>query len=165
MDAVLLVSRWFHIAAAIIAVGGAAFTLIALIPAAKATLTDDVHERLREAIRSRWSKFVHACVAILLITGSINFVILAIPPKIEPMPYHAIFGVKLLAAFAVFFIAEALVSRSPGFAKIRQQRAKWLAILLSLAAIIVLLSGVLSQVRSSPRRTVDLSARITQSCA
>jgi hypothetical protein len=158
MNFVLLISRWFHIAAAIVAVGGAAFTLFALIPAAKATLTDDVHERLREAIRSRWSKFVHACVAVLFVTGALNFAILAIPPKIEPMPYHAIFGVKFLAALAVFFIAEALVSRGPGFAKIRQQRTKWLGILLSLAALIVLLSGVLNQVRSSqtPKEQVAL---------
>jgi hypothetical protein len=149
MNMLLLVSRWFHIAAAIVAVGGAFFTFIALMPAAKATLTDDVHDRLREAIRARWSKVVHACVAILLVTGAINFAILAIPPKVEPMPYHAIFGVKFFAALAIFFIAEALVGSAPGFAKIRAQRAKYLALLLSLAAIVVLLSGVLNQVRSS----------------
>ena len=152
MDFLLLVSRWFHVAAAIIALGGAAFTLLALIPAAKATLADDLHERLREAIRARWSRVVHTCIGLLFITGAVNFVILAIPPKIEPMPYHAIFGVKFLAALAVFFIAEALVGRGPAFAKIRRQRAKWLSVLLALGAIIVLLSGVLSQVRSSTRQ-------------
>ncbi len=121
----------------------------ALIPAAKATLTDDVHDRLREAVRARWAKFVHAAVALLLITGSINFLLLAMPPKIEPMPYHAIFGVKLLAAFAVFFIASALISRGPGFANIRAHRAKWLGVLLALAGLIVLLSGILNQVRTA----------------
>ena len=119
----------------------------ALLPAAKATLTDDVHERLRDAVRARWAKFVHAAIALLLFTGSINFAILAIPPKIKPMPYHAIFGVKVLAAFAVFFIAEALMSRGPGFANIRDNRAKWLGILIALGGLIVLLSGILNQVR------------------
>ena len=121
----------------------------ALLPAAKAALTDDVHERLREAVRARWAKFVHATVALLLLTGSINFAILAIPPKINPIPYHPIFGVKLLAAFTVFFIAEALMSRGPGFATIRANRAKWLGVLLTLGGLIVLLSGVLNQVRTS----------------
>lgn len=121
----------------------------ALLPAAKATLTDDVHERLREAVRARWAKFVYASIALLLITGSINFAILAILPKIKSLPYHPIFGVKLLAAFAVFFIASALMSRGPGFAGIRAHRAKWLSILLALAGLIVLLSGVLNQVRTS----------------
>ncbi len=121
----------------------------ALLPAAKATITDDAHERLREAVRARWAKFVHAAVALLLLTGSINFAILAIPPKIKPLPYHPIFGVKLLAAFAVFFIAEALMSRGPGFVGIRARRAKWLGILLALAGLIVLLSGILNQVRTA----------------
>ena len=119
----------------------------ALLPAAKATLTYDVHERLREAVRARWAKFVHASIALLLITGSINFAILALPPKIEPMPYHAIFGVKVLAAFVVFFIASALMSQGPGFAGIRAKRAKWLSILIALGGLIVLLSGILNQVR------------------
>jgi hypothetical protein len=144
-----LISRWIHLASAIIALGGAMFMRFALLPAAKATLSDDVHEKLREAVRARWAKFVHAAIALLLITGSINFAILAIPPKVAPLPYHPIFGVKLLAAFAVFFIAEALMSRGPGFAKIRANRAKWLSVLLSLGALIVLLSGILNQVRTS----------------
>lgn len=136
-----------HIASAIVALGGAAFTLFALMPAAKATLTDEIHERLREALRTRWAKFVHLCIALLLITGSVNFAILAIPPKIHPIPYHPIFGVKFLAALGVFFIASILVGRSPGFLSLRRQRAKWLTILLVLGAIIVFISGVLQQVR------------------
>ena len=147
IDLFLLISRWIHLASAIVAVGGAVFMRFALLPAAKSTLTDDVHERLREAVRARWAKFVHASIALLLITGSINFAILALPPKIKALPYHPIFGVKLLAAFAVFFIASALMSKGPGFAGIRAKRAKWLGILLTLGGLIVLLSGILNQVR------------------
>ncbi|MFH1110437.1 MAG: hypothetical protein V1790_14745 [Planctomycetota bacterium] len=102
----VLISRWIHLGSVIIALGGAAFMRVALLPAAKATLDDDMHEKLREAVRVRWVKFVHAAIALLLITGSINFAILAIPPKIKPLPYHPIFGIKLLAVSAVFFIAE-----------------------------------------------------------
>jgi uncharacterized membrane protein len=142
-----LISRWIHLASAIVAVGGAVFMRFALLPAAKTTLTDEVHERLREAVRARWVKFVHTSIALLLITGAINFAILALPPKIKAIPYHPIFGVKLLAAFVVFFIASALMSRGPGFAGIRANRAKWLGILLALGGLIVLLSGILNQVR------------------
>jgi len=149
IDLFLLISRWIHLASAIVAVGGAVFMRFALLPAAKATLTDDIHERLREAVRARWAKFVHASIALLLITGAINFAILALPPKIKAMPYHPIFAVKLLAAFAVFFIASALMSRGPGFANIRASRAKWLGILLALGGLIVLLSGILNQVRTA----------------
>ncbi len=149
MNVVLLISRWIHLASAIVAVGGAVFMRFALLPAAKATLTDDLHERLREAVRARWVKFVYASIALLLITGSINFAILVIPSKIKSHLYHPIFGVKILAAFAVFFIASALMSRGPGFAGIRAKRAKWLGILIALGGLIVLLSGILNQVRTS----------------
>ncbi len=151
VDLVLLISRWLHIAAAIVAIGGAFFVRNALQPSAKETLNDADHAKLREAIRSRWAKVVGACIGILLITGGLNFFKLALPPKIKPMPYHAIFGVKLLAAFAVFFLASALAGRAPGFAKLREQSRKWLGVLLLLAALIVFLSGLLSQVRALPQ--------------
>jgi len=149
IDLFLLISRWIHLASAIVAVGGAVFMRFALLPAAKATLTDEVHERLREAVRARWAKFVHASIALLLITGAINFLLLAMPPKIKAIPYHPIFGIKVLAAFAVFFVASALMGRGPGFAGIRAKRAKWLGILLALGGLIVLLSGILNQVRTA----------------
>jgi len=151
IDFLLLISRWVHLAAAIVALGGVAFSRWALMPAAAATLTDDAHEQLREAVRTRWARLVHACIALLLLTGAINFVWLAMPPKIEPMPYHAIFGVKFLAALGVFFVAAVLVGRGPRLAKMRQNRATWLGVLLALGALIVLLSGVLNQIRSSER--------------
>ncbi len=147
IDWLLLGSRWAHVSAAIVAIGGAAFTRWALMPAARAALSDEQHQQLREASRARWSRIVYVCIALLLVTGAINFLILALPPKIEPMPYHAIFGVKFLAALGVFFLASALVGRAPGLEALRHARAKWLSVILVLAAVIVLLSGVLSQVR------------------
>lgn len=147
-DWLLLISRWLHIGSAIVAIGGAAFMRIALVPAASSTLSDDIHVRLREAIRARWMRVIHICITLLLITGALNFWLLAIQPKIHPMPYHALFGVKVLAALVVFWIAIALTSRSAAFTGMRAARTKWLSILLTLAAVIVLLSGVLAQVRA-----------------
>jgi len=144
----LLFSRWIHITSAIVAVGGAAFARFALMPAASSTLSDDVHSRLREAIRVRWMKLLHTCIALLLITGGLNFWILAVPPRIHPLPYLLIFGVKFLSALAVFWIAIGLSSRSAAFAIMHAARKKWLGILLALAFTIVLLSGLLSQIRA-----------------
>ncbi len=144
---VVLVSRWIHLATAIVLVGGAAFMRFALIPSAAEVLDDATHRTLREAIRKRWAKIVHIGIALLLVTGGTNFVLLAIPPKIHPIPYHPIFGAKLLAALAIFFLATALVGRSPGLARIRENSRKSLNMLLGLAAFIVVLSGVLHVVR------------------
>ena len=149
VNVVFLVSRWFHIAAAIVAIGGAVFMRVALLPGAQSTLDEEAHRRLRDAVRKRWAPFVHACIAILLITGSINFVILAWPPEVDPMPYHPIFGLKVLAALAIFVVATALVGRSAGFAPVRERSGRWLSIVLILAALVILLSGVLSQIRAA----------------
>ncbi len=159
LDLIVLTSRWLHISAAIVAIGGAFFMRFALAPAAESALTEDSHAKLREAVRARWARFVHLSIAILLITGGLNFVLLALPPKIEPMPYHAIFGIKFLLALGVFFIASILVGRGTGFQGMRQNRKLWLSVLIILAGLIVLISGVLSQVRDvSPKAPISTAA-------
>ena len=159
-DIVVLVLRWLHIVAAIVAIGGAFFTRFALMPAAKDSLTDDAHAKLREALRVRWFKIVNACIAALLVTGGINFVLLALPPKIEPMPYHAIFGFKFMAALGVFFIASVLVGTGQGLASMRANRAKWLSVLLMLAGVIIILSGILNRVRTASATAQPLPTEV-----
>ncbi len=160
IDVVVLVSRWLHIGAVVVAIGGAAFLRFVLTPAASSTLSEEDNNRLREAVRARWNKFVQGCVGLLLLTGGINFAMLAMPPKIEPMPYHAIFGIKFFAAMAVFFIASGLAGKSPAFDGMRAKSKKWLSLLLFLAAAIVLMSGVLAQVRSAGKSVSETTESV-----
>ena len=145
----MLVSRWIHLAAAFTAIGGVAYARIALLPSATEVLDDDVHAKLREAVRRRWSRVVHVCIGLLLLTGGVNFYLLVLRSNVEPMPYHAIFGIKFLAAMAIFFLAAALAGKAPGFAKIREKSGQWMVVILLLGGLIVLLSGILNQVRTS----------------
>lgn len=149
IDFVVLISRWLHIMAVVLAIGGAAYALFAVGPAAKDVLDADARAKLREGIRARWSWFVHGSIVVLLITGFTNFYCLALAPRVPPMPYHAFFGPKLLLAFVIFFIATALVGRAPGLEKMREASSKWLGVLLFLAAVIILISGLLAQFRSA----------------
>ena len=149
VDYIVIISRWVHIIAAVAAVGGAVFQRYALFPAMADALDADEHLRLREAVRQRWARFVHACIALLLLTGGLNFYLLALAPKVKPMPYHALFGIKFLAAMAVFFLAAALAGRSMGFEKYRQDSRHWLGVVVILAVLIVLLSGVLYGIRTA----------------
>lgn len=165
IDILLLVLRWFHLAAAITAIGGAIFMRRALMPAVKSTLDDEQHKRLREAIRARWAPVVHAAIAILVVTGVINFVRLAMPPKVEPMPYHAIFAFKFLAALGVFFIASMLMGRSSASESFRRKASKWLNVLVMLGLLIVLLSGLLLQVRGQQTHAQPSSAPATSASA
>lgn len=148
IDALTLVSRWAHLGAVIVAIGGAAFHLLALRPAADDVLDAEEHARLREAIRARWSRVVFGCIFVLALTGFANFYLLALAPKLPARPYHWFFGPKVLAALFVFFIASAMAGRSPGLAKMRARSSMWLTVLLAVAAAIVLVSGMLSQIRA-----------------
>jgi len=147
IDIVLLLSRWIHISAAIVAIGGAAYQRFALLPGTGEALDDAARDRLGESVRRRWSKVVAGSIGVLLLTGFLNFALVAVPPKVYAIPYHPVFGVKLLAALTIFFLASVLAGRSPGFAAMRKNGAKWLSVILGLGVLIVLLSGLLSQIR------------------
>ena len=147
IDVVLLVSRWIHIVAAMTAIGGAIFMRFAMLPGMGAALEPEQQQRLREAVRSRWAKFTHGCIGLLLLTGFANFYLVALKPKMPAIPYHMLFGPKLLLALVIFFLATALVGRSPGFEGIRKKARKWLGVIIALAIVIVLISGTLNQFR------------------
>lgn len=155
LDWLILLNRLLHLVAVIVAIGGAMFMRIALLPAARSVLDNGAHERLREAVRARWARVVHVSIVVLFVTGAVNFVVLALPPKIEPMPYHAIFGVKFLIVLGIFFLASVLVGRSEGLAHIRRDAGKWLSVLLVLAVLVIFISGILSQVRQ--RQAVQIA--------
>lgn len=145
-----IVFRWVHILSAVVAVGGTIFIRFVLTPAVKATLADEQHAALRERLMRRWHVVVMACITGLLVSGVYNFVTLSLP-KAKGIPaYHPLFGVKFLAAMGVFFLASALTGRSPGFAPLRANARKWLAVNVALAVVVILLSGVLKNLKPVP---------------
>jgi len=156
VDYTVLVSRWIHIVGAVITIGGSMFMMFALLPGMKATLDETTRNELREAVRKRWSMYVHIGITLLLITGGINFFKISLATDMSPMPYHAIFGVKFLAALSLFFVGTAMMGKSPAFEKIRQNPSKWLRYMIGVGSLVILLSGVLAQVREhQPPRLSD----------
>lgn len=136
-----LLSRWAHVGAAIVLVGGAVFSRFVLMPAA-AELPDDQHQALKERLRARWAKFVHAGIGLLLLSGFYNFFTQMGSHKGQPL-YHALVGVKMLLAFAAFYFASVLSGRSPKSAHFRENARKWLGVLIALTALTAGLGGVL----------------------
>lgn len=143
IDLLALVMRWAHILAAITAVGGSIFLRFVLMPAMAATAGPEEQGRLRGALLGPWQRIVHVCIALLVISGFYNYLVIARHAHEGQALYHALAGVKILLAFAVFFLAIALTSRRDGFAAIKAQRARWTGVLIALAVAVVLLSGVL----------------------
>ncbi len=142
-----VVSRFIHVATAIVLVGGTVFMRFVLMPAA-APLPEAEHDQLRQRLLARWKRFVHGGILLFLLTGFYNF-IQALPKHRGDGFYHGLVGTKILLALGMFFIASALVGRSATFEKMRQQRAKWLGVIVVLAIAIVGISSFL-KVRGIP---------------
>lgn len=139
MFALDVLSRIIHVGTAITLIGGSAFMLLVLLPSAK-LISDEAHETLAKAVTGRWKRFIHGGILLFLLSGFYNYV-RAIPNHKGDGLYHGLLGVKMLLAFAIFFLASALVGRSAAFNKIRENRGKWLKVIVLFAAIIVGISG------------------------
>ena len=138
-----LISRWLHVLGAAALLGGAIFTRFALIPAAKSALSDDAHEKLRAALRSRWSKLVGALIGVLLLTGFYNYIVYGVPAHKGQGLYHMLMGIKIILAFAVFFLASILVGRTSLAQKFQAKASTWLLVTITLGIIIFAIGGFL----------------------
>ncbi len=152
--------RWFHLVAAMTVVGGTIFMRFALVPSV-GVLGDEQNNLLREEVRRRWSKLVMASIAFLLISGLTNYIIMlrdskSGTPEWEAWRhsynglYQAVFGVKFTLAMVIFFIASALAGRGEATKKFRQDAKWWMSVNLTLALIVVALSGVLRLTHIGP---------------
>ena len=130
-----VLSRWAHVGCAIVLIGGTAFMRLVLIPA----LAEQPPE-IMDRVKSHWKKFVHGGILLFIVSGVYNYVILSAAHKGDSL-YHALVGTKMLLALVVFFLGSALVGRSGGTQKLRDNASKWLAVMLLISAIIVGISG------------------------
>lgn len=158
MDPTLLVLRWAHVLAAIVAMGGLVFARFALLPALS-ELDAATRDRLHDRIRRAWLPWVIGAITVLLATGLVNFLLFNARVKAEgwaggewmrQTSYHALFGAKFLLALVVFYFASALVGRGTGTSWVRNDRAKWLSVTIGLTLAVVLLSGWMRQLHTGP---------------
>jgi uncharacterized membrane protein len=138
-----------HILPAVVAGGATIFAWIALLPALR-TLPDAERLRVKETIDRRWRVVVMVCITLLFVSGIANFVLYQAPVHQGQSLYHALFGVKFLAALIVFFLASALSGRSAALASIRANSRFFVGATATLVLVILLISGVL---RSIPHAT------------
>ena len=136
------VLRWFHLVAAITAVGGSIFMRFALAPSVS-VLADEQRKMLHEQVRSRWAKLVMASIGFLLLTGLVNvflFLSNSITPEWEEwhksysVLYNAVFGLKFLLAMFIFFVASALAGRGEATKSFRQNAQWWMTVNVALSA-------------------------------
>ena len=145
LDLIGIVFRWLHIGSAIVLLGGSICLKFVVGPALK-----DQSQELKEAVRGRWKKFVHAAIAGLLLSGIINYV-RAVPDHRGDGLWHAMVDTKIILALGVFFIVSVLAGRSKGTQKFRDNAAKWTTIAILLGVLIVAMSGIAKVVGRKPQ--------------
>ena len=161
MDSIFVVdviSRIVHIATAIVLVGGSTFMAFVLLPTSQ-QLDVTQHDRLREAINGRWKRFIHLGILLFLVTGFYNFY-RQLPYHKGDGLYHGLLGTKIILALIIFFIASALVGRARAFEGMRADRARWLKVIVLLAAIIVAMSSFV-KVRGKPTEMIRPAGHFT----
>ncbi len=140
MDVLSIVSRWTHVGTAIVLVGGTCFLRFVLTPAA-AQLPEAEHAKLKELVLKKWKKFVHIGIALFTVSGLYNFGMQIPRHRGEGGMYHALIGIKILLAVAIFFFASALVGRSKSFEGMRSNAKFWQLVVILLSAVVVGISG------------------------
>jgi hypothetical protein len=146
MDWLPVISRWAHVGSVVVLVGGAFFLRYILAPAA-AALPDAEHAGLRERLMNRWRPLVHTLVALIFFSGCFNFYVRMNAER----PWHMLAGIKVLLGLFVLFVASALVGRSAGLAKIRENWKFWLQVNLLVAFLAIFLSGYMKFLNPKPK--------------
>lgn len=144
-----VVSRFLHVTAAMIAVGGAIFTMFAVMPAVH-VIPDEARVHFQQQLLRRFGKLLMLSIGLLLLTGFYNYLVNERPAHSGQAVYHALMGVKILLAFGVFFLASVLTGSSPAFEGMRRKRKRWLMLNVIMALAIVAISAVLRAIPPVP---------------
>ena len=138
-----LLSRWAHILAAVVMLGGAVFLRFILMPSITEAFGATGHQTLRPVLMRRWRKVVHGCIAVFLVSGFYNYLAVTAPRHAGQPLYHALFGVKFLLGLAIFALASILVSGRDRSSPIRANAPLWMAVTVALGVTVVMIGGAM----------------------
>src|SRR5688500_2864250 len=141
---VMLTSRFLHIIAAIILVGGIFYLRTVISPIAAPAGPADQYFGGR---RAAWAKWVGIASALLLVTGLWNFVTMVKENQLH-WSYHMLGTLKIVVSLALMFLASLLAGGSAAADSIRRKWRLWLSTAIILGIILVALGSVM---RSYPR--------------
>lgn len=133
--------RWTHVLSAIALVGGFIFLRFAVLPALK-SLSQEDRTAFIEGLVAKWRMIGRLLIALILVSGLYNFMRNVSNHEGQSV-YHAVFGVKFLLAFLVFFLGEAMNGKKSWTARFRTNLPFWSNAAIAVAVVIVFLSAIL----------------------
>jgi putative copper export protein len=135
-----VITRWLHVAAAVLGVGGLLFMLLVATPALQGLPNA---AEVADALRRRFKIVAHTAIGLLLLTGFYNYLIVA-APKVETTTfraqYHMLMGTKILLSLVLFTISILLLRPTPAM---QANRRQWLTANALLGLLILLLAAYL----------------------
>ncbi|HLY59531.1 MAG TPA: hypothetical protein VKV95_02080 [Terriglobia bacterium] len=132
--------QWVHVSAAVLGVGGIAFLHIIILPSMRA-LNPDQRETLLKAVLGKFRWVSWSVILLLLISGLYN-----VRQYYWEVPWGRawlLLTIKIVLAMLVFAIALGLSLPLNFLNWFRARRQMWLAIALTLAMIVILISAYL----------------------
>lgn len=152
MDALFwlnVLTRWLHVASAVIGVGALMFLVLVARPAL-AALEPSAREAVRAAALPRLKTVMHSALGLLLLTGFYNYFVAI--PKVRELVYrslyHPIIGTKILLALVLMGIVSAALASAPAAANMEEGRFRRLPLMVALALVILFLSAILRRMWS-----------------
>jgi putative copper export protein len=147
MDALFwfnVLTRWLHVASAVIGVGAIMFLGLVVRPLLAAQ-DPAARQAMMAGLLPRVKTVIHAALGLLLLTGFYNYY--AAIPKVRVLVYrslyHPIIGTKILLALVLFGIVSAALASAPASANMEEGRFRWLPLIMTLALVILFLSAIL----------------------
>jgi uncharacterized membrane protein len=137
----MLTSRVLHVLGAVILLGGVFYLRAVVMPSPSATSAVNVDQKFG-GLRSKWAMWVGVATLLLLATGFWNYFQYIRTYELVPK-YHMILGIKMLGAFALFFLAALVAGRTAAAETIRQKMRFWLGICVAIGVLTVALGSVL----------------------
>jgi uncharacterized membrane protein len=132
-------AQWVHVGAAVMGVGGIAFMLFILFPAAGA-LSDEHRGALLKSVMGRFRWLAWIMILLLLASGLYNVRLVWLVPW---GPYWRFLTIKIILALVVFLIVFFLTIPRGLFNWFRRHLGVWLSIAFSLAMAVILISAYL----------------------
>ena len=131
--------QWVHVASAVVAVGGYAFLLIALLPSLR-ILDIERRELLLRAVFGRFRWVIWALILALLASGLYNTRAAWEAPW---GTYWKLLTIKIVLAFVFFVISLCLTLPLDLCNRFRARRELWFSIALAIAGAVLLISTYL----------------------
>jgi len=146
------ISTLVHVIFGFFIAGAALFQWRAVHPA---VTSEAGSAEVQESIRTHWAPVVRIGIVVLLVTGLYQFMAFGLDKAVAQKgteaagEYHMLFGIKVLLALGVFFIASAMVGRSEALAGMRKSASTWLGLSTLLVIGIIVISRMLAEIPAS----------------